>query len=94
MRSRPCRSRRRSSPTSAGPKRLTRTRDDRVVGGVCGGLGRYFNVDPLLFRIGAVALVFVGGAGLLLYLAALLLVPNEDEAAPIAPGAQGRNRGW
>jgi phage shock protein PspC (stress-responsive transcriptional regulator) len=77
-----------------GPKRLTRTRGDRVIGGVCGGLGRYFNVDPLLFRIGAVALVFVGGAGLLLYLAALLLVPNEGEAAPIAPGAQGGNRGW
>jgi phage shock protein PspC (stress-responsive transcriptional regulator) len=77
-----------------GPKRLTRTRGDRVLGGVCGGLGRYFNVDPLLFRIGAVALVFVGGAGLLLYLAALLLVPNEGEAAPIAPGAQGSNRGW
>ena len=80
--------------TPPGPKRLTRTREDRVVGGVCGGLGRYFNVDPLLFRIGAVALVFVGGAGLLLYLAALLLVPNEGEAAPIAPGAQGGNRGW
>jgi phage shock protein PspC (stress-responsive transcriptional regulator) len=77
-----------------GPKRLTRRRGDRVIGGVCGGLGRYFNVDPLLFRIGAVALVFVGGAGLLLYLAALLLVPNEGEAAPIAPGAQGGNRGW
>jgi phage shock protein PspC (stress-responsive transcriptional regulator) len=79
-------------PTAAGPKRLTRTRGDRVIGGVCGGLGRYFNVDPLLFRIGAVALVFVGGAGILLYLAALLLVPNEDQPAPIAPGAQGRNR--
>lgn len=82
-------------PTTEGPppKRLTRSRSDRVIGGVCGGLGRYFNADPLLFRIGAVALVFLGGTGLLLYLAALLLVPNEDQAAPIAPGAQGRNRG-
>jgi phage shock protein PspC (stress-responsive transcriptional regulator) len=80
------------SAGGAGPKRLTRSRGDRVIGGVCGGLGRYFNVDPLLFRIGAVALVFLGGAGILLYLAALLLVPNEDQAAPIAPGAQGRNR--
>jgi len=79
-------------PGEPAPKRLTRSRGDRVVGGVCGGLGRYFNVDPLLFRIGAVALVFLGGAGILLYLAALLLVPNEDQAAPIAPGAQGRNR--
>ena len=79
-------------PAGDGPRRLTRSRSDRMIGGVCGGLGRYFNVDPQLFRIGAVALVFLGGAGILLYLAALLLVPNEDQAAPIAPGAQGRNR--
>ena len=71
-------------------KRLTRSRSDRVIGGVCGGLGRYFNVDPLLFRIGAVALVFLGGAGLLLYLAALLLVPNEDQAEPVAPERAGQ----
>jgi phage shock protein PspC (stress-responsive transcriptional regulator) len=60
------------------PKRLTRSREDRVVAGVCGGLGRYFDVDPVLFRIGAVALVFFGGAGLLLYLAAIFLVPDEN----------------
>ena len=55
-------------------------------------MGRYFNVDPIFFRIGAVALAFVGGAGLLLYLAALLLMPNEDEEPLVAPGTQGRNR--
>ena len=60
-----------------------------MIGGVCGGLGRYFNVDPLLFRIGAVALVFLGGAGVLLYLAALLLVPNEIRPTRSPPGAQG-----
>ena len=68
-------------------RRLTRSRNDRVIGGVCGGLGRYFNVDPILFRIGAVALAFVGGAGVLLYLAALLLVPNEDAGRPPSPPA-------
>jgi phage shock protein PspC (stress-responsive transcriptional regulator) len=78
--------------TPPGPRRLTRSREDRVIGGVCGGLGRYFNVDPLFFRIGAIALALVGGAGVLLYLAALLLVPSEDHPAPIAPGTQ-RNRG-
>jgi phage shock protein PspC (stress-responsive transcriptional regulator) len=83
-------------PTAPQPppqKRLTRSRTDRIVGGVAGGLGRYFNVDPLFFRIGAVALAFVGGAGLLLYLAALLLMPNEGEESTLAPGTQGRNRG-
>ena len=81
-------------PTQEQPprKRLTRSRTDRVVGGVAGGLGQYFNVDPLFFRIGAVALAFVGGAGLLLYLAALLLMPSEGQPAPVAPGTQGRNR--
>jgi phage shock protein PspC (stress-responsive transcriptional regulator) len=65
-----------------------------VIGGVCGGLGRYFNIDPTLFRIGAVVLVLVGGAGLLAYLAALLLIPSED--SPEATDAPGRNRwlGW
>jgi len=75
------------------PKKLTRSRADRVVGGVCGGMGRYFNVDPLFFRIGAVALAFVGGAGLLLYLAALVLVPNEDQPDGDPTAVQQRNRG-
>ena len=79
--------------TPLGPRRLTRSRTDRIFGGVAGGLGRYFNVDPLFFRIGAIALAFVGGAGLLLYLAALLLVPNEDAAANEPAGTEGRNRG-
>ena len=37
------------------PRRLLRSREDRVIGGVCGGLGRYFNIDPVLFRIGFAA---------------------------------------
>ncbi|MBA3264403.1 MAG: PspC domain-containing protein [Thermoleophilaceae bacterium] len=82
-----------TQPAEPAQKRLTRSRTDRIIGGVCGGLGRYFNVDPIFFRIGAVALAFVGGAGLLLYLAALLLMPNEGEPAPVAPGTKGRNRG-
>jgi phage shock protein PspC (stress-responsive transcriptional regulator) len=62
-----------------------------VIGGVCGGLGRYFNLDPIIFRIGAVVLAFIGGAGVLAYLAALLLIPSED--SPAAEGeAPGRNR--
>jgi phage shock protein PspC (stress-responsive transcriptional regulator) len=58
----------------ASPKRLVRVRDNRVFAGVCGGLGRYFGVDPILFRIGAVALTFVGGAGLLLIAGVVVLL--------------------
>lgn len=63
-------------------RRLTRPRDDRVFAGVCSGLGRYFKLDPVLFRVAAVALIFFGGAGLLLYIAAVLLIPNEGEERP------------
>jgi phage shock protein PspC (stress-responsive transcriptional regulator) len=71
----------------APPRRLYRSRGDRVIGGVCGGIAKYFNVDPVLVRVGAVALVFLGGAGILAYIAAVLLIPNEgvDGGAPEAP---------
>ena len=71
------------------PRRLVRVREGRLIGGVCAGLGRYFNADPIIFRIGAVVLAFVGGAGLLAYAAALLLIPSEDSAGDAPPG---RNR--
>jgi phage shock protein PspC (stress-responsive transcriptional regulator) len=74
------------------PKRLLRARSGRVIGGVCAGLGRYFNADPIIFRIGAVVLAFVGGAGLLAYLAALLLIPSEDSPGADTGAPAGRNR--
>jgi phage shock protein PspC (stress-responsive transcriptional regulator) len=63
------------------PRKLLRARDDRVVSGVAGGLGKYFRVDPVFFRVGFVALAVVGGLGVFLYLAALLFVPAEDGSA-------------
>jgi phage shock protein PspC (stress-responsive transcriptional regulator) len=74
------------------PRRLLRSRSNRVIGGVCGGLGRYFSVDPILFRIALIVLVFVGGVGVLLYLAALLLIPSEGSDAAAKPPTEGRNR--
>jgi phage shock protein PspC (stress-responsive transcriptional regulator) len=66
------------------PGRLLRRRtDDRVIGGVAGGLGDYFNVDPLLIRIGFVGLILFGGAGVVLYLIAWLMVPAEGQNASI-----------
>ena len=87
------------------PRKLLRSRDDRVIGGVAGGLGRYFEARPDPVRIGFVALAFLGGAGILLYLAGLLLVPSETgpgeaptRGRPLRPrdrgcgGAAGRRR--
>jgi phage shock protein PspC (stress-responsive transcriptional regulator) len=81
-----------TQPLAPQPRRLFRSRSNRVIGGVCGGLGRYFNVDPILFRIGAIALALVGGAGLLLYLAALVLIPSEAADAAAQPPTEGRSR--
>ncbi len=77
------------------PRRLLRARQGRVLGGVCAGLGRYFNTDPVFFRIGAIVLTLIGGAGVLLYLAALLLIPKEDSVAQTAvdgDSVDGRSR--
>lgn len=59
--------------------RLRRSKDDRVIAGVCGGLGRYFNTDPLWFRLGFVLVTLAGGAGILIYLISWLVIP---EAGP------------
>ena len=76
--------------TPAGPRRLFRSRGDRVLGGVAGGLGRHFDVDPVVFRIGFAALAIFGGAGIFIYLAALLFVPADGEAGEAAPWRRSR----
>jgi phage shock protein PspC (stress-responsive transcriptional regulator) len=56
------------------------------VGGVAGGLGRHFDVDPLIFRIGFVVLTFAGGFGLFAYLVGLVAMPSEDATTPMRWG--------
>ncbi len=63
---------------------LRRSYTDRMLGGVAGGLARYFNVDPMIVRIAFVVLTIVGGAGIPLYLAGLLLIPDEGSDQSIA----------
>jgi phage shock protein PspC (stress-responsive transcriptional regulator) len=65
-----------------GPRRLTRSSADRMLAGVSGGLGRYFNVDPLIFRIGFVVLTFAGGFGLIAYLLGAVAIPDDDDRRP------------
>lgn len=59
--------------------RLRRSRDDRKIAGVAGGLARHLDIDPIILRVAFVVLVFFGGAGLLLYGALWLLVPEDGE---------------
>lgn len=64
------------------PKRLYRTRDDQMIGGVCGGLARYLGVDPTLVRVVAVvALVFAFPAAFIGYLLAWAIMPSGNASA-------------
>ena len=74
------------------PKELHRSRDDRLLAGVSGGLGRYFDISPNFFRVGFAILTLVGGAGILLYLAAALVIPEEGRTDSIAADALKRYR--
>ncbi len=74
------------SPFSFGPERgaLRRPFSDRMVAGVAAGLAHYFGVDVTIVRIAFVVLTVVGGAGIPLYLAGLLLIPEEGSDQSIA----------
>jgi phage shock protein PspC (stress-responsive transcriptional regulator) len=80
------------------PRRFERSRDDRWIAGVCGGLGQYLGIDPVIVRLAFIAVTFVGGFGVIAYLAAFLLVPEEGNARPIIRTgglpATGRDRAW
>ena len=65
-------------------KRLERSSQSKVIAGVCGGLGRYFDINPMVFRLALVVLTVLGGAGILVYIAAVLVMPAEGEDASIA----------
>lgn len=60
-------------------KRLTRSLNDRMIGGVCGGLGQYLGMDPTIVRLLFVLLALCGGHGVLIYLIMLLVVPSEPQ---------------
>ena len=68
-------------------KRLYRSRKNRMIGGVCGGIAEYFAIDPVIVRLIAVALFFVGGSAVLAYIIALIVIPYEPFEA-----AAGTNR--
>jgi phage shock protein PspC (stress-responsive transcriptional regulator) len=69
---------------SSEPRRLTRPRNDRWLGGIAAGLGAYFDLSPTIYRIAFVALALAGGTGVLLYIAAWLVIPEEGAEESIA----------
>ncbi|NOQ37949.1 PspC domain-containing protein [archaeon] len=58
-------------------KKLYRSKKDRMLAGVCGGIGEYFGIDSTLVRILWVLLTFGGGAGIILYIICAIVVPEK-----------------
>lgn len=66
-------------------KKLYRSSTERMIAGVAGGLGEYFNLDPTLIRILFVVLAIFGGPGLILYIIMALIVPLEPSGEMPTP---------
>ncbi|MEE9400357.1 MAG: PspC domain-containing protein [Dehalococcoidales bacterium] len=62
-------------------KRLYRSRSDRMIWGVCGGLAKYFDMDPTIIRIVFVVLIFANGLGILAYIIMAIVIPLEGSKA-------------
>lgn len=58
-------------------KKLYRSRQNKIIGGVCGGIGKYFDIDPVLIRLLFVLITLFNGAGLILYIILLIILPLE-----------------
>ena len=73
------------APDRPDHRRLTRSRSNRIVAGVCAGFAEYLGVDRVLIRIAFVVLALAGGGGLVIYAIAWIAIPEEDPNAPPAP---------
>jgi phage shock protein PspC (stress-responsive transcriptional regulator) len=81
---------------SGSARRLERSRSDRMVAGVCGGLAKYFDIHPAFYRVGFVVLTLLGGAGILIYATAALVLPDEGKEDSVATAIlkSRRDRPW
>lgn len=80
-------------------KRLYRSKQDRMISGVCGGLADYFSIDVILVRILWIIITLFGGAGLLLYIAGIVIIPEnpdqfDDEATTTSPIKNDKTVFW
>ncbi|WP_298815868.1 PspC domain-containing protein [Chloroflexus sp.] len=69
--------------------RLTRSSTDKMIGGVCGGLARYFAVDPVIVRLIFVLIFFINGISLPIYLVLWLIMPKDTPTTPFTSAAPG-----
>ena len=64
------------------PRKLYRSRTQRMIAGVCGGLAEYFNLDATLMRVLFLLLAVFGGSGLVIYVVMWIIVPGASKAPP------------
>jgi phage shock protein C len=81
-----------NGPSSNRTKRLYRLRYGRLVAGVCVGLADYFGIDPTLVRLAFALLTVLGGLGVLLYLCAWIVIPDETDGTSIAENFVSKRR--
>lgn len=60
-------------------KRLYKSNDNRMIDGVCAGIGEYFHIDPTLVRLGWIVFCALGGSGVLAYIIAAVVIPRRPE---------------
>lgn len=66
-------------------KRLYRSTKDKILGGLCGGIANYFNIDPVIIRLIFVAVMFLGGWAVLAYIIGWIIVPKETATPNVEP---------
>jgi phage shock protein PspC (stress-responsive transcriptional regulator) len=81
-----------NEPNNGPAKRLYRTRDGRIIAGVCSGLAVYFGVDPTLIRLAFAVLAVFGAVGILLYLGAWAVIPDEVDGTSIVDSVINKKR--
>jgi phage shock protein C len=69
-------------------KRLHRSRTERMIAGVCGGIAEYLDIDPTIVRLIWVLISLLAGAGILLYLICWIIIPADLPTPPAGPPAQ------
>ncbi len=73
-------------------KRLFRSKNQRVLGGVCGGIGEYFGIDPVIIRLAWVLFCLAGGAGVLFYIIAWIVVPPAPDYVDVQSVPPGESQ--
>jgi phage shock protein C len=72
-------------------RKLKRSNKDKMLGGVCGGLGEYLNIDPTIVRLIFIILALAGGPGILIYIILWLIMPLDDGIIDIRPKGTENN---